>query len=63
MTDNNSIVAREIVKQLKAEKLISDEENQLESKISGGTIREIEWKVIFESQIIDMKKQAESEAE
>jgi hypothetical protein len=63
MSDNNTIVAKEIVKQLKAEKLIADEEINLESKIANGTIREIEWKLIIEKQIINIEKQTKSETE
>ncbi len=63
MSDNNSIVAKEIVKQLKAEKLISDEEINLESKIANGTIREIIWKIIFENQLINSEKLTKGETE
>ena len=61
MSDNNTIVAKEIVKQLKAEKLIADEEINLESKIANGTIREIDWKVIIENQIINAEKNTKGE--
>ncbi|QEK51252.1 hypothetical protein FYC62_05880 [Pedobacter aquae] len=63
MSDNNTIVAKEIVKQLKAEKLIADEEINLESKIANGTIREIDWKVIIENQIINAEKKTKGETE
>lgn len=63
MSDNNTTVAKEIVRQLKAEKLIADEEINLESKIAKGTIRESEWKIIFEQQIRNAEKQAKSETE
>ena len=63
MSDNNTIVAKEIVKQLKAEKLIADEEINLESKIASGTIREIDWKVIIENQIINSEKKTKGETE
>jgi len=53
MDDNNTIVAKEILKQLKAEKLIADEEINLESKIANGTIREIDWRIVLEKQIIN----------
>ena len=61
MSDNNTIVAKEIVQQLKAEKLIADEEINLESKIANGTIREIDWKVIIENQIINAEKNTKGE--
>lgn len=48
MSDNDTTVAKEILKQLKAEKLIADKQINLESKISNGTIRESDWKLIFE---------------
>jgi hypothetical protein len=63
MSDNNTTVAKEIVKQLKAEKLIADEEINLESKIANGTIRESDWKLIFEQQIRNVENQAKSETE
>ena len=63
MSDNNTTVAKEIVKQLKAEKLIADEEINLESKIANGTIREIDWKVIIENQIINAEKKIKGETE
>jgi hypothetical protein len=63
MSDNNTKVAKEIVKQLKAEKLIADEEINLESKIANGTIRESDWKLIFEQQIRNAEKQDKSETE
>jgi len=63
MTDNNRMVALEIVKQLKAEKLISDKEINLESKIANGIIRESDWKLIFEQQIRDTEKQTKNETE
>lgn len=63
MSDNNTIVAQEIVKQLKAENLIADEEINLESKIANGTIREIDWKVIIENQIINAEKKTKVETE
>ncbi len=63
MSDNNTKVAKEIIKQLKAEKLIDDEEINLESKIANGTIREIDWKIIIENQIINAKKKTKGETE
>ncbi len=63
MSDNNTKVAMEIVKRLIAEKLIADEEINLESKIANGTIRESDWKILFEQQIINAEKQAKSETE
>jgi len=63
MTDNNKMVALEIVKQLKAEKLISDKEINLENKIANGIIREDDWKLIFEQQIRDIEKQTKNETE
>jgi hypothetical protein len=63
MSDNNTTVAKEIVKQLKVENLIADEEINLESKIANGTIRESDWKLIFEQQIRNAEKQAKNETE
>jgi hypothetical protein len=63
MSDNNTKVAKEIVKQLKAEKLIADEEINLESKIANGTIREIDWKIIIENQIINAENKTKGETE
>ncbi len=63
MSNNNTTVAKEIVKQLKVEKLIADREISLENKIATGTIRESDWKLIFEQQIRNTEKQAKSEAE
>lgn len=63
MNDNNTKVAKEIVKQLKAEKLIADEEINLESKIANGTIRDIDWKIIIENQIINLEKKTKGETE
>ena len=61
MTNNNAIVAQEIVKKLKETKLIPDDENSLENKIAGGTIKENEWKLIFEQQLRNEEKAAEGE--
>ncbi|WP_300567531.1 hypothetical protein [Flavobacterium sp.] len=63
MNENNTTVAKEIVKQLKAQKLIADEEISLENKIAEGTIKESDWKLIFEQQIRNVEKQAEFETE
>lgn len=63
MSDNNTTVAKEIVRQLKAEKMVADEEISLESKIGNGTIRESDWKLVFEQQIRNAEKQAKSETE
>ena len=63
MDDKNTTVAKEIVKQLKAEKLVADEESSLESRIANGTIRETDWKLIFEQEIRNAEKQAKSEIE
>jgi hypothetical protein len=63
MSDNNTTVAKEIVKQLKVENLIADEEINLESKIANGTIRESDWKLTFEQQIRNAEKQAKNETE
>jgi hypothetical protein len=63
MSDNNTTVAKEIIRQLKEKKVIADEEINLESKIANGTIRENEWKLIFEQQIMNTEKQPKSETE
>lgn len=63
MSENNKSVAKKIVSQLKAEKLIADEEINLESKIANGIIRESDWKLIFEQQIRNAELQATNETE
>jgi hypothetical protein len=63
MSDNNKTVAKEIIRQLKEKKVIADEEINLESKIANGTIRQNEWKLIFEQQIMNTEKQPKSETE
>jgi copper chaperone CopZ len=63
MSDNNTTVAKEIIRQLKEKKVIADEEINLESKIANGTIRQNEWKLIFEQQIMNTEKQPKSETE
>ena len=59
--NNNKTVAEKIVKQLKENKLISIEENNIENQISNGTIKENDWKLIFEQQLKNTEKQKENE--
>ncbi len=61
MSDNNKIVAEEIVKQLKENKFIATDESNIENQIANGTIKESDWKLIFEQQIKNMEKQNNNE--
>lgn len=62
MSNNNKTVAEEIVKQLKEKELISVDESNIESLITNGTIKESDWKLIFEQQIKNIEKQNSDEA-
>jgi len=61
MSNINKVVATEIVKQLKESNLISIEEKTIENQITNGTIKENDWKLIFEQQIRNLEKLTESE--
>ena len=61
MSDINKVVAIEIVKQLKANKLISEDEKNIENQISSGSIKENDWKLILEQQIKNSEKLTENE--
>lgn len=61
MSNNNKTVAEEIVKQLKEKELISVDESNIENQITNGTIKESDWKLIFEQQIKNTEKQDTNE--
>ena len=61
MSNINKAVAEEIVKQLKKDELISIDEKNIENQITNGTIKENDWKLIFEQQIRNAEKLKESE--
>lgn len=50
LTSNES-VAKTIVEKLKESKLILDDEVIAEKKIANGTIKDNDWKVLFESKL------------
>lgn len=51
MSDINRTVAEEVVNLLKSAQLIAADEKNIENKIAGGTIKENDWKLLFEQQI------------
>jgi hypothetical protein len=51
MNENNKIIAQEISKQLLSKLLILETDKSVEMKIGNGTIKENDWKLIFEQQI------------
>jgi len=59
---SNEKVAKTIVAKLKEDKLISDGELVAEKKIANGTIKENDWKVLFESKIRELKSDVQNEA-
>lgn len=59
----NERVAQTIVSKLKEAKLISNEETVLEKKIANGTVKENDWKVLFETKLREQPEQSEGEAE
>lgn len=61
MSNINKVVAEEIVKQLKESELISSDEKNIVDQITNGTIKENDWKLIFEQQIKNAEKLKESE--
>ena len=62
MSNNNKTVAEEIIKQLKEKKLISTDENNIENQVANGTVKESDWKLIFEQQIKNTEQQNSNEA-
>ena len=56
MINNNKSVAEEIVKQLKKKEIVSSDENGIENQIANGSIKESDWRLIFEGQIKKTKK-------
>ena len=60
---SNEKVAQTILTKLKEEKLISDDETVLEKKIANGTVKENDWKVLFETKLRERPEQSESETE
>lgn len=59
MSNSNLIVAKEIIKLLKEKALISADENSLENKLASGTVKDTEWKVVFEQQIKNLEDSAD----
>jgi len=59
--ENNFVVANDIVSQLKERQLISLDEVTLVNKIANGTIKENDWKLIFEQQILNNENLANDE--
>lgn len=53
MNSKNIIVSKTVIAKLKENKLIPKDDNTLEIKIANGTIKESEWKLIFEQQVIN----------
>lgn len=60
---SNEKVAQTIMQKLKEAKLISDEETVLEKKIANGTVKENDWKVLFETKLREQPEQPKSETE
>jgi hypothetical protein len=60
--DSNEKVAKTVVSKLKEAKLIPNDETIAEKKIANGSIKEADWKVLFEQQIRELEKQAPIEA-
>jgi len=61
MSNINKAVAEEIVRQLKETELISINEKNVENQITNGTIKENDWKLIFEQQMRNSEKLSEDE--
>lgn len=53
MNCENIIVSKTVIAKLKENKLIPNDDETLEIKIANGIIKEIEWKLIFEQQVIN----------
>ncbi len=62
MSNNNKTVAEEIIKQLKEKKLISNDESNIENQVANGTVKESDWKLLFEQQIKNTEQQNSNEA-
>jgi len=58
---SNEKVAKIILTKLKTDKLILDDETVAEKKIANGTIKENDWKVLFESKLREIKAEPISE--
>ncbi|MBX2896380.1 MAG: hypothetical protein KF763_13105 [Cyclobacteriaceae bacterium] len=48
---SNETVAKTVLEKLKESKLILNDESVAEKKIANGTIKENDWKVLFESKL------------
>jgi len=59
MSDINRTVAEEVVKLLKGGQLIAADEKNIETKIAGGTIKENDWKLLFEQQIRNIENKTD----
>lgn len=59
---SNEKVAKTITTKLKENKLISEGESVLEKKIANGTVKENDWKVLFETKLRE-KETIEPESE
>jgi hypothetical protein len=58
---SNEKVAKTIITKLKEDKLILNDETVAEKKIANGTIKENDWKVLFESKLKEIKDEPISE--
>lgn len=59
MSNLNKTIAKEVVLLLKNAKLIPMDEENLENKISIGSIKENDWKLLFEMQIRNLENQSD----
>jgi hypothetical protein len=59
--NSNEKVAKTIMAKLLVGKLINDGEVVVEKKIANGTIKENDWKVLFESKIRELKGEVKNE--
>ena len=59
--NSNEKVAKTIMAKLLEDKLISDGEVVAEKKIANGTIKENDWKVLFESKVRELKGEVKNE--
>lgn len=60
---SNEKVSKTVIAKLKEAKLISDDEAVAEKKIANGSIKENDWKVLFETKLREQQKQESGEAE
>lgn len=56
MSNINRNIAEEAVKLLKSANLISDDEKNIENQIANGTVKENDWKIVFEQQLRNLEK-------